>query len=82
VVDSKGQLTLNRDWKLATNPKTILDVSIGVTNFGEGVFVLYTGTGGTSEIQFMPFRSDKEANLGFVVQPVCPPGEFEILYRV
>ncbi|KAI8717021.1 hypothetical protein NCS52_00997300 [Fusarium sp. LHS14.1] len=61
--------TLLGKWDLATNPKKILDVSLGTCALGDGAFVLYQGFTGASHIQFKFFTGST-----MVVEPHCPAG--------
>lgn len=62
-------LTLNTEWKLATNPQRIVAVAFGTCRVGQGAFVLYESTTGV-KLQFKTFYGRD-----FTVEPVCPTGK-------
>lgn len=64
-------LTLDTSWRLATNPKRIIDVAFGTCQLGDGAFVLYESSVG-NKLQFKVFRG---AGVKFVAQPHCPDGQ-------
>lgn len=66
------EATLRGDWRLATNPQKILDVSLGTCPRGDGVFVLYKGFNDNDVyVQFKMFSGDSE---DMAVQLICPKG--------
>lgn len=71
IPDGSGKpaISLNRSWKLATNPLKIIDVTFVTCPLGQGAYVLYQSTGGL-KLQFRTFGSRD-----FAVEIATPPGE-------
>jgi hypothetical protein len=60
--------SLDRTWKLATNPLKIIDVAFGTAAVGQGAFVLYQSNNGL-HLQFRVFQGHD-----FSVEVSVPPG--------
>lgn len=63
--------SLDRSWKLATNPERIVDVDFGTHKLGTGAFVLYEAVNATKKLQFKVFTNE----VNFVAEAQCPKGQ-------
>ena len=78
---SRHTASLNRSWRLATNPQRIIDVDFGTHKLGTGAFVLYEGHNAAMKLQFKVFTGETN----FVAEAQCPKGQsadIQSLYQV
>jgi hypothetical protein len=69
VKDAKLDISLDREWSLATNTSRILDVAFGSCPLGKGVFALYE-VPGACKLQFRVFEDGR----GFSAELAAPKG--------
>lgn len=74
VKDSKIDISLDKEWTLATNTEKILDVSFGTCALGKGAFALYKVPDGY-KLQFRVFEDGKK----FSAEMDAPKGKQYLL---